>query len=401
MSICCLLHSALYAFHELWIRLRVRGGSLSRICHITTCQEGFKNICKCAFIKGWQRRLGNVHSLHNLYLWFYVGCTQQILHVTHAAPLKHCMSSRLQLSTMAAALVTPPSLKIFPIFLKQNNWVAFRFCISAWLHLANVTCRLADTFVLKCQATGHNNAWSNLSSSMQTRLYDSAKTQLGSAAHCIIINWGFMNISQSAVTGCVHETRLHQAPRCAALMFCTLQRTDVCTSVFCTLFQSTSVTRLVCRVRWCNAWWAGICIKFHHQLMMFWSYSLVLALVLCTSERCTGTWAHMLWFLCTSTTRSVWSDEAVIDDLGCAAYHCQVMLFYDHVVSVSSHHTQQVSAHQAHSCACIDFLHIWAMYLDWARMLIHCAQQSQDFRVESREASIDEICSMLHHQLKM
>jgi len=38
--------------------------------------------------------------------------------------------------------------------------------------------------------------------------------------------------------------------------------------------------------------------------------------------------------------------------------HSQVMLFYDHVVSVSSHHTQQLSAHQAHSCACIDFLHI-------------------------------------------
>jgi len=51
------------------------------------------------------------------------------------------------------------------------------------------------------------------------------------------------------------------------------------------------------------------------------------ALVFCTSERCTGTWAHMLlWFQCTSVTRSVSSDSAIIDDLGCDH---QVMMFYE------------------------------------------------------------------------
>lgn len=60
-----------------------------------------KNIWTCTFIKRWQRCLGNLHSLHDLYLCINVGCTQQILHVSQAAPLKHCISSRLQLSTMS------------------------------------------------------------------------------------------------------------------------------------------------------------------------------------------------------------------------------------------------------------------------------------------------------------
>ena len=142
-----------------------------------------ENLRKCAFVKGWQRCLGNLHRLHSLYLCIHVGCTQQILHVSQAAPLKICMSGRLQLSTMAAALVTPPSMKVFPIFLQQINSVALQFCMSAWLHLANVTCRTVDTFVLKiCQAMGHKNAWRNLSSSMQTSLYDAATTNLLSLA---------------------------------------------------------------------------------------------------------------------------------------------------------------------------------------------------------------------------
>ena len=118
-----------------------------------------ENLCKCAFVKGWQRCLGNLHRLHNLYLCIHVGCIRQILHVSQAAPLNHCMSSRLQLSPMAAALVTPPGLKFAPIFLQQINWVALRCRMSACLHLATIMCRLADTFVLKiCQATGHKNA---------------------------------------------------------------------------------------------------------------------------------------------------------------------------------------------------------------------------------------------------
>lgn len=43
------------------------------------------------------------------------------------------------------------------------------------------------------------------------------------------------------------------------------------------------------------------------------AYSLELALVLCTSQRCTGTWAHMLSLQqCTSVTRYIASHEAVI-----------------------------------------------------------------------------------------
>ncbi len=31
-------------------------------------------------------------------------------------------------------------------------------------------------------------------------------------------------------------------------------------------------------------------------------------------------WAHMLWLQCTSVTRSISPDEAMIEELGCAAY---------------------------------------------------------------------------------
>ena len=130
-----------------------------------------KNICKCTCIKGWQRCLGNLHSLHDLYLCINVGCT---LHVSQAAPLKHCMSSRLQLSTMSD-------------------------------HQA----------------------------------------------------WGFPNLVATNQLGCTPILYVSLAPGCAC--------TDVCTSV-CS--SPSSVTSLGCRVKWCNAWWTGICIIFHHQIMM-------------------------------------------------------------------------------------------------------------------------------------
>ena len=81
--------------------------------------------------------------------------------------------------------------------------------------------------------------------------------ELGCAAYSIISWWCFLSrISQSPVT---IRSKCHQFV--LALMFSTF--------VFCTLFQSISVTRLVCRVRWSSGWWAWICILFHHQLMMF------------------------------------------------------------------------------------------------------------------------------------
>ena len=61
--------------------------------------------------------------------------------------------------------------------------------------------------------------------------------------------------------------------------------------------------------------------------------------------------------------------------------HHQLMMFYDHVVPVSSHHTQQVQP----SCACIDVLHHRALYL--------LSHWSQGLCVESDEAVVGELGS--------
>ena len=97
------------------------------------------------------------------------------------------------------------------------------------------------------------------------------------------------------------------------------------------MFQSTSVIGLVWFVSW----------DLHHNSAStdaVFSYSLVLALVLCRSERNIG-------FQCTSVKRSVASHEAVIDDLGCAGYSSST--------DCLSQHMQQVSLH-----ACIGFMQI-------------------------------------------
>ncbi len=89
------------------------------------------------------------------------------------------------------------------------------------------------------------------------------------------------------------------------------------------MFQSTSVIGLVWLVSW----------DLHHNSAStddVFSYSLVLALVLCRSEGSIG-------FQCTSVKRSVASHEAVLDDLGCAGYSSST----DYL----SQHTQQVSLH--------------------------------------------------------
>ena len=94
----------------------------------------------------------------------------------------------------------------------------------------------------------------------------------------------------------------------------------------CTLFQSASVKGLACLVSW----------DLQHVSpsidVVFLAHSLVLALVLYTSERFTG-------FQCTSVTRSVASHEAVIEDLGCAGYSS--------LTDCLGQHTQHVSLHQA------------------------------------------------------
>ena len=90
------------------------------------------------------------------------------------------------------------------------------------------------------------------------------------------------------------------------------------------------------------------------------AFSLVLAFVLCTSERCTGTWAqccgssaHQSPGLYHSTMQ--WWMIWVVQHI-----NHQLMICFDHV---NSSHMQQVSVHQAPSCACIDVPHTSALYL--------------------------------------
>ncbi len=116
------------------------------------------------------------------------------------------------------------------------------------------------------------------------------------------------------------------------------------------------------------------CIGFMHIWLLYWS------------------WAHMLlWFQCASVTRSVSSDLAVIHDLGCAACSSSTDVVFWPSVSVSSHHTQQVSLHQARRCACIGCMHIWALYWNCAHMLLWFQCTSVTKSVSSNSAVIDDL----------
>ena len=89
-----------------------------------------------------------------------------------------------------------------------------------------------------------------------------------------------------------------------AVLFCTSER--------CTLFQSTSVLcvesdEAVLGEIWSAYWWCFFSILTCACVAVMHIWALYLD------------WAHMLWLQCTSVTWSVSSDEATIDDLGCAA----------------------------------------------------------------------------------
>jgi len=86
----------------------------------------------------------------------------------------------------------------------------------------------------------------------------------------------------------------------------------------------------------------------------------------------------------------------------CSIFHHQLMIFYDQVVSVSSHHMQWVSAHQALDCACNDVLIIWALYLNWAHMLfiVHnsAVKVTRPLCIVTWSSNWwAEICIILHH----
>ncbi len=83
-----------------------------------------------------------------------------------------------------------------------------------------------------------------------------------------------------------------------------------------------------------------------------------------TSERCTGTWAHMLWFQCTSVTRSV-AHEAMIDDLG-------LMIKYPNMLALVLCTSERCTQSGHICCGC-------------------SAHQSQGLSASSDEAVTDEL----------
>ena len=107
------------------------------------------------------------------------------------------------------------------------------------------------------------------------------------------------------------------------------------------------------------------------------AFSLVLALVLCTSEHCTGNWVHTPRLQCTSVTTSVSSITAVIDGLGCAAYSSSTDNISEDVVLVRKHHTQQMLP----TCACNDVLHELALYYFGSQGL--CVESNEAVRSAS------------------
>ena len=107
------------------------------------------------------------------------------------------------------------------------------------------------------------------------------------------------------------------------------------------------------------------------------AYSLMLALVLCTSERCTRTWAHMLRFQCTSVTPSVSSDSAVIDDLICAAYSSSTDdVFWPYCLSQQPPWATSVSTSSTHLCLHRCSAQLTAV-LELGTYGVDCEQQSQ------------------------
>ena len=94
-----------------------------------------------------------------------------------------------------------------------------------------------------------------------SRISESAPPALYAAVQLCSIIWSSSDyVSRTHVT-IISPIRSKCHPVVLALMFCTTER--------CTYFQFTLVTGLVCRVRQSSGWWSMICIIFHHPLMMF------------------------------------------------------------------------------------------------------------------------------------
>ena len=140
---------------------------------------------------------------------------------------------------------------------------------------------------------------------------------------------------------------------------------------------------------------------FHHNLMMFDEHT-HLCLHWCYAHLCAvQELGRICWGLqCTSVTMSVSSDEAVIDDLGCAAYSSSTDMFSDHVVSVSRHYAQRVWLNQALTCTCIGFMHLSALYRSLAHILLSSsAHQSQGLYHHMKQWLMIWDDQHIHHRL--
>ena len=117
---------------------------------------------------------------------------------------------------------------------------------------------------------------------------------------------------------------------------------------------------------------------------VWWAYSLVLALVLCTSERCTGT-GH----ICCWGSSAHQSHGAGLRSV----FHHQLMMFSEQNLSITSHHTQQVSP----TCACIDVQHICFLHF----VPVHIGHKAcVSSQMKQWLVSLD-LCILFHHQLMM
>ena len=169
------------------------------------------------------------------------------------------------------------------------------------------------------------------------------------------------------------------------------------TSERCTYFQATSVIRLVCQVRWSSGCWAWIC-NSHHQLMTSDQHT-QLCLHWCNARLSTvvevGTCAaavpmHNSHKVCIIT----WS----VDWL-CAAYSWSTHNAFWPCCRNHKPQMQQASP----TCACIDVLHIWALYSNWAHLLwLQCTSVTRSICIIrfSNDWSAG-LGSRFHHQLMM
>ena len=143
--------------------------------------------------------------------------------------------------------------------------------------------------------------------------------------------------------------------------------------------QSEATIRSMCHLQCCSAHLsAALCSSPHRSCVssqmkqclvkyglhtddVFLAYSHALALLLCTSEHCI--WTGRICCGCSAhQSHGLYHQmKQLLMIWGVQHVHHQLIMFYEHVASVSSHRMQRVSLHLAANYACIGVLHIWAL----------------------------------------